>query len=109
MWSPVEARYFYDLITELCATAGAVPRHVQFISQTHTMLALVSAGLGLALVPAAARALHFEGVVLRPIRSRRRVAAELFLVWRRDATNPALPGFRDAVLREFVSPVANQE
>jgi DNA-binding transcriptional LysR family regulator len=101
MWSPVEARYFHDLITGLCAAAGAVPRHVQYISQTHTMLALVSAGLGLALVPAAARALRFEGVVLRPVRSRRPAEVELHAVWRRDATNPALPGFRDAILREF--------
>jgi DNA-binding transcriptional LysR family regulator len=104
MWSPLEARYFHDLITGLCATAGAVPRHVQYISQTHTILALVSAGLGLALVPEAARALHFEGVILRPIRSRRRAEAELHMVWQHDATNPALPAFRDAILRNFTAP-----
>jgi DNA-binding transcriptional LysR family regulator len=104
MWSPIEARYFHDLITGLCATAGVVPRHVQYISQTHTILALVSAGLGLALVPEAARVLHFEGVVLRPIHTRRRALAELHMVWQRDATNPALPAFRDAILRNFVPP-----
>ena len=101
MWSPVEARYFYDLIAGLCTAADIVPAHVQYITQTHTMLALVSAGLGLALVPEAARALHFERVVLRPVRSRRQAVAELHLVWRRDNSNPALPTFRDAVLAEF--------
>ena len=103
MWSPLEARYFFDLVTGLCATALVVPRHVQFITQTHTMLALVGAGLGLALVPEAARTLHFGGVVLRPIRCHPPAVAELHLVWRRDASNPALPGFRDAILQRFAA------
>jgi DNA-binding transcriptional LysR family regulator len=103
MWSPIEARYFHDLITGLCTAAGATPQHLQYISQTHTMLALVSAGLGLALVPEAGRALRFERVVLREVRSRRPAMAELHLVWRRDATNPALPAFRDAILRKFTA------
>jgi DNA-binding transcriptional LysR family regulator len=103
MWSPVESRYFYDLITGLCTAEGVMPVHVQYISQAHTILALVSVGLGVALVPEAARALHFENVVLRPIQSpRRRAVAELHLVWRRDNTNPAVPAFREAIVREFV-------
>jgi DNA-binding transcriptional LysR family regulator len=103
MWSPVESRYFYDLITGLCTAEGVMPAHVQYVSQAHTILALVSVGLGVALVPEAARALHFENVVLRPIRSpRRRAVAELHLVWRRDNTNPAVPAFREAIVREFV-------
>ncbi|CAH2601358.1 LysR family transcriptional regulator [Rhodovastum atsumiense] len=101
MWSPVQARYFYDLISGLCAAAGAAPQYVQYVSQAHTMLALVSAGLALAVVPEAGRALHFEGVVLRPLHSRRRALAELHLVWWRENTNPALPGFRQAVLDRF--------
>jgi len=109
MWSPVEARYFYNLITGLCAAAGATPRHVQYISQTHTILALVSAGLGVALVPEAAQALRFDRVVLRPIRSRRRAMAELHLVWRCDVTNPALPAFRDAILGAFAAPASRDD
>lgn len=100
MWSPVEARYFFDLVTGLCAAAGVAPAHVQYIAQTHTMLALVSAGLGVALVPESARAMHFDGVVLRPLATRGAVA-ELHLVWRRDSTNPAVPAFRDALVRHF--------
>ncbi len=99
MYSPVEGRYFYDLIAGLFQAAGVVPDHVQHISQAHTMLALVGAGIGVALVPEAARSLRFEGVVLRPLRLRAKAAAELFAVWRRDNKNPALQVLRDRVLR----------
>ena len=110
MWSPVESRYFYDLVSGLCAAAGAAPAYVQHVSQLHTILALVNAGQGVALVPEAARALHFDKVVLRPIRSadrRAQAMAELHLVWRRDNSNPSLPAFLDALLREFVSGVGD--
>jgi DNA-binding transcriptional LysR family regulator len=99
MYSPVEGRYFYDLLAGLFQAAGVAPNHVQHISQAHTMLALVSAGIGVAIVPEAARSLHFGGVVLRPLRLPSKAAAELFAVWRRDNNNPALHVLRERVLR----------
>ena len=99
MYSPVEGRYFYDLLAGLFQAAGVAPDHVQHISQAHTMLALVGAGIGVALVPEAARSLRFEGVVLRPLRLPAKAAAELFAVWGRDNKNPALQVLRDRVLR----------
>ena len=99
MYSPVEGRYFYDLLAGLFQAAGVAPHHVQHISQAHTMLALVGAGIGVALVPEAARSLRFDGVVLRPLRLPAKTAAELFAVWRRDNKNPALQVLRDRVLR----------
>ncbi len=99
MYSPVEGRYFYDLIAGLFQAAGVAPHHAQHISQAHTMLALVGAGIGAAVVPEAARSLRFEGVVVRPLRLPAKAAAELFAVWRRDNNNPALQVLRDRVLR----------
>ena len=99
MYSPVEGRYFHDLLAGLFQAAGVAPHHVQHISQAHTMLALVGAGIGVALVPEAARSLRFDGVVLRPLRLPAKAAAELFAVWRRDNKNPALQVLRDRVLR----------
>ncbi|TPQ25181.1 LysR substrate-binding domain-containing protein, partial [Cupriavidus pinatubonensis] len=82
--------------------AGRPPRVVQQMSQTHSVLALVRAGLGLALVPASARHLHFPGVVLRPI-WRDDVRAELRLVWRDANRNPACRVFADFAAMHLAS------
>src|SRR4051812_41937705 len=58
-----EAHYFHDLILTLFAEAGVQPRLLQQLTQIHSILALVRASLGVALVPAAAERLRFEGVV----------------------------------------------
>jgi DNA-binding transcriptional LysR family regulator len=91
MYSPFESRYFYDLLVTQFTTARILPRYVQHLSQIHSVLALVRAGLGLALVPSSAAALRFTGVVLRPIQLRPVRPVELFLTWRRDHDVPALP------------------
>jgi len=93
MYAPFEARYFYDLLAGQFAKARILPRYVQHLSQIHSILVLVGAGLGLALVPRSAAALHVEHVVLRPIRLSPARPVELHMAWRRDDENPLLPGF----------------
>ena len=90
MYSPVESRYFYDLLLEMTARIGARPRYVQYVSQVHTVLALVQAGLGLAVVPESATALHPGGVAFVPLADGQSPAVELAAAWRADADNPAL-------------------
>lgn len=90
MYSPVDARYFHELIVSTVTVAGVVPRYVQYVTQVHTMLMLVSSGLGCALVPASARTMHTEGVVFREIRSSTEEPVRLNAAWRQDAANPAL-------------------
>ena len=60
MYSPIEARYFHDLVASAFSSAGVNPEYIQYTSQIHSMLALVRAGLGAALVPRAATSLHFQ-------------------------------------------------
>jgi DNA-binding transcriptional LysR family regulator len=93
MYSPYESRYFYDLLVSQFTRAEILPRYVQYLSQIHSILAMVRAGLGLAIVPEAAAGLNFSGVRLRPLRLRAPEPApvELFMVWRRDDENPLLP------------------
>jgi DNA-binding transcriptional LysR family regulator len=90
MYSPVQARYFNELLISTFTIAGATPRYVQFVTQVHTMLVLVRSGIGIALVPASAATLHPEGVVFRSIGAFRERPVELDAAWRADSTNPAL-------------------
>ncbi|MBK0866869.1 MAG: LysR family transcriptional regulator [Saccharopolyspora sp.] len=90
MYSPTEARYFHELLVSIFREAHVTPHYTQHVSQVHTVLALVRAGLGLALVPSTATLLRFEGVVLRPVRLPEPEPVELHLGWRRANDNPAL-------------------
>lgn len=102
MYAPFESRYFYDLLVTQFAKAKILPRYVQHLSQIHSILALVRAGLGLALVPESASHLRFKDVALRPIRLQPLRPVELYLVWRRDDPSPLLPTFL-AIARDLVA------
>jgi DNA-binding transcriptional LysR family regulator len=91
MYSPYESRYFHDLLVALFTRADILPRYVQHLSQIHSVLAMVRAGLGVSIVPAAAASLRIAEVELRPLRLRTRTPVELFMVWRRDDENPLIP------------------
>ncbi|KKL33808.1 LysR family transcriptional regulator [Burkholderia contaminans FFH2055] len=105
-YSPNEGKYFHDLISGVFANAGRLPNYLHYVGQTHTILGLVRAGLGAALVPASARELHVDGVVFRPLAGAD-VAAELYLAWRTDNDNPALPVF-NAMVERFLTENADE-
>ena len=88
MYSPYEARYFHQMVSSLLERAEVLPDIVEYVSQIHSMLALVRAGIGVALIPAAAAMLHFEGVVYRPVRTTPAKPVELWMAYRKDNDNP---------------------
>ncbi|MPY58573.1 LysR substrate-binding domain-containing protein [Streptomyces spongiae] len=91
MYSPIEARYFHELLLTTFRAAGVRPVFTQYLSQVHSILALVNTGWGIALVPEAATQISHTGVVYRPLHlpgdSR---PVELDHVWRKSNDNPAL-------------------
>jgi len=97
MYSPYEARYLYDLVTSIFTLAGVRPDYTQYLSQTHSILAMVSHRIGAAIVPESAQALGMRGVVFRPLKTRTEIAAKLLLCWRKTSNNSALPGFLKAM------------
>ncbi|MFI6703531.1 LysR family transcriptional regulator [Streptomyces sp. NPDC050509] len=98
MYSPAEASYFYEVLVGVFRGAGIAPWYLHHLSQVHTILALVRAGLGLALVPQAAEALRLDGVVLRPVIGIEGEPVELVVAWRTNDDNPALHAVRDLVI-----------
>jgi DNA-binding transcriptional LysR family regulator len=86
-WSPI-AKYFYLILDRLFQDAGVRPRTVVSMAQPPGMLAMVRAGLGLAVVPAAMGSLAFSGIVLRPLVAPGMDPAvlklEYLLAWRRE-------------------------
>lgn len=99
-YSPVQGRYFFELIAGMLRQAGVSVRYVQYVSQVHSILALVSAGIGISMVPETAVKLHFEGAELREF-AEPPTFAELHLAWNTENSNPALPAFCDLLLRRF--------
>ena len=61
------AATLYDRLVKLAAAAGFQPRIVQQAQQVNGLLALVAAGLGLALVPASMRVVRMAGVSYVPL------------------------------------------
>ncbi|WP_321957521.1 LysR substrate-binding domain-containing protein [Burkholderia cenocepacia] len=87
---------FYDIITGCYGAAGETPHIGQEAIQMQTIVSLVSAGMGVALVPQSLRNLRRTGVVYRPLAGPAPVV-ETGLVWRTGDVSPVLAGFIDVV------------
>lgn len=85
---------FYDIITGCYGAVGLTPRIGQEAIQMQTIVSLVSAGMGVALVPQSLRNLRRTGVVYRPLEASAPVV-ETGLVWRTAEVSPVLAGFID--------------
>ena len=72
-----------------CRGAGFVPRRTHEADQTSIVLALVAAGLGVALLPSSVLAVTVEGVRYRELADCDETA-DVALAWRRDDASPAL-------------------
>ncbi|SAI58619.1 LysR family transcriptional regulator [Bordetella ansorpii] len=92
LYSPNEGRYFHDRVVGALGLADVQPHYVQQAGQTHTLVAMVRAGLGYGLVPDSARELRLEGVEYRPL-AQQTLHADLYLAWRSRHDNPAVTAF----------------
>ncbi|CPT65475.1 transcriptional regulator [Mycobacteroides abscessus] len=81
------------LLATLCADAGFTPRVRHEVEETSTLVTLVAAGLGAAIVPAPTSALDIAGVVYRPLQPKS-LGVELVAAW------PASP--HDQLVRRVI-------
>ena len=84
----------YDSILAVFRSAGITPVIAQEAIQMQTIVSLVSAGMGIALVPQSVSNLRRPGVEYRPL-AHNSPTVETGLAWRRDNASPVLRGFLD--------------
>lgn len=94
MFPRVAGLVFHDLVMGFCLRHGFTPRIAQEANQTHTVVGLVSAGIGVALVPESTQKIGLAGVVYRPLRERT-PSSETALAWRHLDASPVVKAFRD--------------
>jgi DNA-binding transcriptional LysR family regulator len=89
-----------DDIVTYCQRAGCYPQRLPGATQQLTVIGLVAAGIGLALVPASMQTVRWKGIVYRPVQDQM-PPAELTMAWRRDAISAVVHAFGD-VVREII-------
>lgn len=82
----------YDEIIALCRSSGFSPKIVREATPKQTIIALVSVGLGISLLPACLERLRRPGVVYRPIRGPN-LEIDTSVLYRRDNTSSVLRAF----------------
>jgi len=87
---------FYDQVEMLCRRVGFKPKVAQQAMEIQTIVGLVSAGLGIAIVPASVRGLQGGRVVYRPL-APASAFTEMALVYHSENHSAALGSFLDTV------------
>lgn len=101
---PSESRYLYELVAGRLRAEGVAPETVQTLSHTHSILSLVDAGAGVALVPRSAQRLRYAGVEFRSLQDADSFDVELHLVWRRGGRRGVLDTLRDLIRQAYPMP-----
>ncbi|MFC8313693.1 LysR family transcriptional regulator [Gordonia hongkongensis] len=88
-----------DAAIRTCRAAGFVPHRVHQAPGTAVLLALVAAGLGVALLPASVRSLPLDGLVVRDLVDADTV--EVALAWRSGSDDPVVTAVADVIAAAF--------
>lgn len=101
MFSREGAVLLHERIHAMFEQAGVRPQVAQVATQIHTIIGLVGAGLGVAVVPASGRHLHPKQVRFVEIADKAE-PVHVALAWRRGQETPAIQSFR-RVTQEVVA------
>jgi DNA-binding transcriptional LysR family regulator len=89
----------YDQIVSSCQLAGFSPKVVQEAIQMQTIVSLVAAEMGIAIVPASLQNLQRTGVIYRTIQEST-PKAEIAVIWRSKDASPVVQQFLNVVTLE---------
>jgi DNA-binding transcriptional LysR family regulator len=97
----------HQAVISACRQAGFIPRIRQEVGETSSLVALVAAGLGVALAPASVRHLRINGVTHRPLRGPAQPTVMLAVAYKKGPVSPLIRGYLEttrAVLRSQKQP-----
>ncbi|WP_457092817.1 LysR family transcriptional regulator [Microvirga sp. P5_D2] len=97
MFSKRESPLFHSRITAMCEKNGLTLKIVQHATQIHTIVGLVGAGIGIAVVPETAKNLRPRGVRFLQILDEPE-PVHVALGWQRGKDTPAIRSFRQVAL-----------
>ncbi|MBC1237719.1 LysR family transcriptional regulator [Nostoc sp. 2RC] len=87
----------YDQIVSLCQQGNFSPKVTQEAIQMQTIIGLVSAGMGIAIVPSSLQNLQRNGVVYRSFEEKTPLV-ETAIIWREEDITPVLRKFLQVVM-----------
>ncbi|MAM76804.1 MAG: LysR family transcriptional regulator [Tistrella sp.] len=94
LFSQHNSQLFHSRTVSMCDRAGFLPRIVQHATQIHTVLGLVSASLGISIVPDVARELNMRNTRILEIEDRPDPVS-VDVAWRATDRSPSLASFVD--------------
>jgi DNA-binding transcriptional LysR family regulator len=97
----------YDRIIFLCQQANFSPKVVQEAIQMQTIVSLVAADMGIAIVPASIQNLQRTGVIYKPLTETTPQSA-IAVIWRRQETSATVNKFLE-VVRDIASKEGSRE
>jgi DNA-binding transcriptional LysR family regulator len=83
---------YYVQLMNLCLAAGFSPNVIQEVTEMHTIVSLVAAGMGVSLVPLSAQNIRSQGVVYRELEGTPTLT-EMAVAWRRDEQSALVQNF----------------
>src|SRR3989441_5044310 len=92
---------YYNQLMKLCLASGFSPNVIQEVTEMHTIVSLVAAGMGVSLVPLSARNIRSQGVAYRELEGTATLT-EMAVAWPRASRSAIVQNFL-AVAREIAA------
>src|SRR5437764_1864708 len=83
---------YYVKLMKLCLASGFSPNVIQEVTEMHTIVSLVAAGMGVSLVPLSTRNIRSQGVVYRELEGTATLT-EMAVGWLRNSRSALVQNF----------------
>lgn len=102
-YSTERGGFLYEVVSGFLNSAGVTPSYRYSVSQAHTVMSLVDAGLGIGVVPTSNRRIAMDNTVMRPLVQPETLRSDLYLALGPRGANPLVARVAAEIERELVS------